>query len=125
MQHFLHIGIRGPPANRGNRDNILSEATRARQDARNIVRTLDSVVKHRHNNNAASVDRLCKELQNEEDSPIIAYKPQGRAHEKYPGLSEDSFLLVIMTNFQAAMFQKHSNKIVCVDSTHKTNPYGF
>ena len=105
MQHFLHIGIRGPLANRGNRDNFLFEATRAsfitRQDARNIVRTLDSVVKHRHNNNAVSVDRLCKELQNEEDSPIIAYKPQGRAHEKYPGLSKDSFLLVIMTNFQA------------------------
>ena len=90
MQHFLHIGIRGPLANRRNRDNFLSEATRAsfitRQDARNIVRTLDSVVKHRHNNDAVSVDRLCKELQNEEDSPIIAYKPQGRAHEKYPKL---------------------------------------
>ena len=109
MQHFLHIGIRGPLANQGNRDNFLSEATRVsfitRQDARNIVRTLDSVVKHRHNNDAVSVDRLCKELQNEEDSPIIAYKPQGRAHEKYPGLSEDSFLLVIMTNFQWQCFK--------------------
>ena len=30
-----------------------------------------------------------------------------------------------MTNFQAAMFQKYSKRIVCVDSTHKTNPYGF
>ena len=30
-----------------------------------------------------------------------------------------------MTKFQASMFQKHSPKIVCVDSTHKTNPYGF
>ena len=72
-----------------------------------------------------SVDCLCKELQNEEDSPTIAYKPQGKVDEKYPGLSEDSFLLVVMTQFQASIFQKHSPKIVFVDSTHKTNPYGF
>ena len=107
----------------------ITEATRAsfitRQDARNIVRMLDNIVKHRHNNDAVSLDRLCRELENEEDSPIIAYKPQGRVEEKYPGLSEESFLLVIMTKFQASMFQKHSPKIVCVDSTHKTNPYGF
>ena len=115
--------------NRENRENFLTEATRAsfitRQDARNIARTLDSVVKHRHNNDAVSVDRLVKELENEKDSPIIAYKPQGRVEEKYSGLREESFLLVIMTKFQASMFQKHSHKIVCVDSTHKTNPYGF
>ena len=79
------------------------------QDARNIVRTLDNFVKHRHNNDAVSVDRLCKELENEEDSPIIAYKPQGKEEEMYPGLSEDSFLLVVMTKFQASMFQKHSH----------------
>ena len=30
-----------------------------------------------------------------------------------------------MTPFQAEMFEKYSRKIVCVDSTHKTNPYGF
>ena len=53
-----------------------------------------TLVKHRHNNDAVSVDRLCKELQNEEDSPTIAYKPQGKIDEMYPGLSEDSFLLV-------------------------------
>lgn len=115
--------------NRENRDNFLTEATRAsfitRQDVRNVVKTLDNIVKHRHINDAMSVDRLCKELENEEDSPIIAYKSQGKVDDKYPGLSEDSFLLVIMTKFQASMFQKHSHKIVCVDSTHKTNPYGF
>ena len=89
------------------------------------MRRLDNFIKHRHNNDAVSVDRLCKELQNEDNSPIIAYKPQGRVDEKYPAVGEDSFLLVIMTEFQASMFQKHSYKIVCVDSTHKTNPYGF
>ena len=134
MVDYLHIlpaimdklSIQGPLANRENQDSFLSEATRAsfinRQDARNIIRT---VVNHRHINDAVSVDRLFKELQNEEDSPVIAYKPQGMEDEHYPGLREDSFLLVIMTKFQASMFQKHSHKIVCVDSTHKTNPYGF
>ena len=56
--------------NRENRDNFLTEATRAsfitRQDARNIVRMLDNIVKHRHNNDAVSLDRLCRELENEE-----------------------------------------------------------
>ena len=33
------------------------------------------------------------ELQDEEDSPTIAYKPQGNVDEKYPGLSEDSLLI--------------------------------
>ena len=42
-----------------------------------------------------------------------------------PQLSEDSFLLVIMTDFQAEMCADHSHRIVCIDSTHKTNPYGF
>lgn len=72
----------------GNQDKFLSEATRVsfitRQDACNIVRTLDNAVKHRHNDDAVSVDRLCRQLQNEEDNPIIAYKPQGRSRRKIP-----------------------------------------
>ena len=40
-------------------------------------------------------------------------------------LEKESFLLAIMTKFQAQMFEMFSHKVVCVDSTHKTNPYGF
>ena len=85
---------------------------------------MENALKHRHSNDALSVDRLVKELQNE--TTIIAYKPQG-IHDDvaYPLLTEDNFLLVIMTEFQCDMFKKHSEKVVCVDSTHKTNPYGF
>ena len=97
------------------------------QDARNIVRKMENALKHRHSNDALSVDRLVKELQNE--TTIIAYKPQGIhddvQYPAYPLLTEDNFLLVIMTEFQCDMFKKHSEKVVCVDSTHKTNPYGF
>ena len=86
---------------------------------------LDHALKHRHNDDAVSVDRLVHELQQEEPSPIIAYKRQGVKSDVYPKLSADNFLLVIMTKFQAEMFKKHSGRVVSVDSTHKTNPYGF
>ena len=71
------------------------------------------------------MDRLCRELRAEKESVLIAYKPQGRKDEEYPSLGEDSFLLGIMTQFQATMFEKHSQRVVGIDSTHKTNPYGF
>ena len=82
-------------------------------------------MKHRHENDALSVERLVRELQQEENSVVIAYKPQGKKDEAFPQLGEGSFLLVIMTDFQATMFEKHSARVVCIDSTHKTNPYGF
>ena len=30
-----------------------------------------------------------------------------------------------MIDFQSTMFEKHSARVVCIDSNHKTNPYGF
>ena len=126
--HKTCTGIRGSLPSHYNREKFLSEATRAtfitRQDARNIVRTMDNALRHRHKNDAISVQRLVGELQ-KEDSLVVAYKPQGIIKEEYPQLREESFLLVIMTTFQAQMFKKHSGRIVCVDSTHNTNPYGF
>ena len=82
-------------------------------------------MKHRHENDALSVERLVRELQQEENSVVIAYKPQGKKDEAFPQLGKGSFLLVIMTDFQATIFEKHSAGVVCIDSTHKTNPYGF
>ena len=38
---------------------------------------------------------------------------------------KDTFLLVIMTSFQASLFTAFSERIVCLDSTHKTNQYRF
>ena len=80
-------------------------------------------MKHRHENDALSVDCLVRELRQEDKKVIIAYKPLGI--DAFPQLSEESFLLVIMTDFQASMFETHSSRVVCIDSTHKTNPYGF
>ena len=104
----------------------MLEASKAtfvtRQDARNIVRTLDKARKSRHENDAVSVKRLVQELR---EKVVIGYKPQGITKEAFPQLAKESFLLVIITTFQAEMFSKHSSRIVCIDSTHKTNPYGF
>ena len=43
---------------------------------------------------------------------------------KYPLLTEENFLLILMTEFQAMLFKKFST-LTCVDSTHKTNEYGY
>ena len=128
MHYYLHDiympGIRGPLTDRNHREKFTMEATRAtfitRQDCRNITRRLQQALDHHHSNDALSVDR-----QEGSTSPVIAYKPQGKEDNIYPLLHKENFLLVIMTEFQANMFKKHSGKIVCVDSTHKTNPYGF
>ena len=85
---------------------------------------MDNALKHRHENDAVSVEHLVSELQ-KEDNLVVAYKPQGVTKEEFPKLREESFLLVIMTAFQSQMFIKHSGRIVCVDSTHNTNPYSF
>ena len=118
-------GIRGNLADQTNRDNFLREASRAtfitRQDARNIIRTMDNALRCRHENDAISVERLVQELG---QKVIIGYKPQGVTKEALTKLTKASFLLVIRTDFQAQMYEKHiSSRIVCVDSTHKTNPY--
>ena len=67
---------------------------------------MDNALKHRHENDAVSVERLVSELQ-KEDNLVTG---------------EESFLLVIMTTFLSHMFMKHSGRIVGVDSTHNTNP---
>ena len=127
--HAIFRGIRGSLPERTNCDRFLSQATRAsfitRQDARNIIWKLDNALKQRDKNDARSVYYLVRELQQEENKVVIAYKTQGQTNHDFPQLSKDSFLLVIMTDFQAEMFADHSHCIVCIDSTHKTNPYGF
>ena len=81
-----------------------------RQDARNIVRTLDKTRKLHHENDAVSVECLVQELG---EKVVIGYKPQGIVKEAFFQLAKESFLLV-MTTFQAEMFSKHSSCIVCV-----------
>ena len=118
--------IRGDLGSRVNRQDFKANATRkhfiTRQDCRNIGRKLNEFKMHWHTDDAISVDCLVHELQRESPSPVIAYKPQGIAMEEYQ-LPDDTFFLVIMTPFQADLFSEFSGKIVCLDSTHRTNQY--
>lgn len=92
---------------------------------RNICRKLHDFSHHRHSDDAISVQRIIEELRLECPSPVLFYKAQGVKDPKHPKLVEDTFLLVLMTDFQAGLFELFSNKIVCLDSTHKTNQYRF
>ena len=118
--------IRGDLGSRTNREDFKKNATRrhfiTRQDCRNVGRKLIDFTKHRHSEDAVSVDRLVCELNQEAPSPIIAYKPQGISNTEY-NLPDDTFFLIIMSEFQAKLFEEFSEKIVCLDSTHRTNQY--
>ena len=92
-----------------------------RQDCRNIVRNLSN---HQHENDAISVDRIIKELQQESPSPVIFYKHQ-QCELPRSQLGADTFLLLLMTQFQADIYAHFAEKIVCFDSTHGTNEYNF
>ena len=92
---------------------------------RNACRQLYNFSKHRHLEDAISVDRIVKELKEETPSPVLYYKPQGVVDSNFSMLLEDTFLLVIMTGFQASLFETFGERIVCLDSTHKTNQYRF
>ena len=76
----MGLDIRGPLCTHENRSNFEEQATRSsiitRQDVRNIVRRFENAIKHRHQNDAMSVDRLVSELRKAEDNPVIAYKSQ-------------------------------------------------
>ena len=92
---------------------------------RNVCRKLRNFSQHRHQEDGISVDQIVKELNEETPSPILFCKPQGVTDSNFPMLKEDTFLLVIMTAFQASLIEAFSGHIVCLDSTHKTNQYRF
>ena len=123
---FSKPDIRGDLTSRSKRAHFRETARRrhflTRQDCRNIGRKLKDFSKQRHADDAISVDRIVKELQQETPSPIIAYKPQG-IHTPDCSLPDDSFVLIIMTEFQSKLLEEYSDKIVCLDSTHNTNQY--
>ena len=56
---------------------------------------------------------------------MLFYKPQNSKSTKYSCLQEESFLFVLMTEFQAQLFEEFGSRLVCIDSTHKTNEYKF
>ena len=92
---------------------------------RNVCCKLNDFSHHWHSEHAISVQRIVEVLRLESPSPVLFYKAQGVQDPNHPKLVEDTFLLVLMTNFQAGLFELFRSKIVCLDSTHKINQYRF
>ena len=51
---------------------------------------------------------------------MLFYKSQKSRNAEYPCLQEEPFLLVLMREFHAQLFEEFGNKLVYIDSTHKT-----
>ena len=127
--HLLYADIRGEVGTREARKQFREEVTRkhliTRQDCRNITRRVRDFSSHRHAEDAISTDRIVHELQMENPTPVLLYKQQFQASPDHPTLTEDTFLIVVMTRFQVEMFTQFSHRLVCLDGTHNTNQYGF
>ena len=119
------LDIRAELGGRTGRDQYQDFVTRrhfvTHQDLRNITRKIRDFAHHHHFEDATSVDRIANELLREVPSPVLFYKSQNSRNAEYPCLQEESFLFILMTEFQVQLFEEFGNKLVCVDSTHKTN----
>ena len=87
------------------------------QDVRNIERSFCLGVNgRRHDDDATSVKVWVDDMRSQEiNNPVLLYEH-----------TEDAFILVIQSKFQAELLRKYaSQNVVCVDDTHGTNAYNF
>ena len=79
-----------------------------------------------HPNDSTSTYLLVKKLQEEDFNAVLLYIPQGDKVVIGPKIYNEQdvgknlFAIGLQTKQQLDMFIKHSNKIVCIDSTHET-----
>ncbi len=65
------------------------------------------------------------ELQHEEFNPVLYFKQQYTVDPNHPEFANDSFILMLQSEFQQQLYCLYASKIVCIDSTHGTNAYKF
>ena len=99
------------------RDSLLT-----RKDIYNIKHQYNISQSQKHKDDGQSVDLWVKQFEDDENNPIVFYKPQNSQHDT---LQDDDFLLCVQTKFQKEMMLKHGSSIICVDSTHGTTQYDF
>ena len=84
-----------------------------------------------HSDDSTSTYFFVKKLQEEDFNTVLLYKPQGDKVAIGPKIyneldvGKNLFAIGLQTKQQLDRFIKHSNKIVCIDSTHETNQYEF
>ena len=102
-----------------NRDHLITHA-----DLHNIKQLYNINCMEKASDDADSVLYWVQEMQCEEFNPILFFKPQGQKSD-FNGVEEKDFLLALQTQFQKEMFEKHAQKLICVDATHGTTAYDF
>ncbi|XP_070179010.1 uncharacterized protein [Littorina saxatilis] len=104
--------------------NIDRDTLATRQDILNIRKQYNIPHIQKDAADGMSTHLWVDQLATETDNPIIYYKPQGQTKDT-DTLQENDFLLCIQTQFQREMMNRQANKMVCIDSTHKTTQYDF
>ena len=93
------------------------------QDLRNIELSFNVGGSHRlDKDDATAVDILVSNLKEEEYSSVLSYKPLGTALGNF---REEDFILVLQTAHQKDMYKLFASTVICIDSTHGTNAYGY
>ena len=102
-----------------NRDHLITCA-----DLHNIKQQYNINCMQKASDDTDSVLYWVQEMQCEEFNPVLFFKPQGQKSD-FNGVEEKDFLLALQTQFQKEMFEKHAQKLICVDATHVTTAYDF
>ena len=109
---------------RNNTDKIKSFHLIDRKTIHNIKQTIVSSSVIRHSNDAKSVYLRVESLKQEKYNPVVLFKPQF-ALDSSSRLRFEDFMLVLMTEQQLSINKQFADRILCMDSTHKTNQYSF
>ncbi|XP_062596991.1 uncharacterized protein LOC134258447 isoform X1 [Saccostrea cucullata] len=113
--------------NRDNLEDIKYYNLIDRKTIHNLKRKLADPSIIQHSNDAISTYLKVEMLKREKFNPILIFKQQDIDNNPSvtPGLRKEDFMLAFMTKQQLEIYQKFANRILCMDSTHKTNSYSF
>ena len=130
----VYQDLRENLANRDQRGSSTEAITKAHLITKRNISDISRCLKYGrrlHPDDSTSTYLLVKKLEKENFNPIVVYKPQGEKTLIGPNtydsidLKNDLFVIGIQTKQQLEMMQKHASKIICIDSTHRTNQYHF
>ncbi|XP_062604065.1 uncharacterized protein LOC134265856, partial [Saccostrea cucullata] len=112
---------------RGNRDNLDDLKYYHLIDRKKIhslkTKLADPTI-IQDSNDAISTSLKVEALRQESFNPVLIFKQQG-IEDPSKRLNKEDFILAIMTKEQLNMYKSFASRILCMDSTHKTNSYSF
>lgn len=124
----IYSDIRAGFSSRENREKATVNVTRAHLIQKSSISSMKRKLtqkKRLYPDDSESTRLLVENISgSEEFSPFIVYKPQGQdvviGPKIYNDLDVKKDLFVIQTKPQLEMFIKGMEKVICIDSTHKT-----